>query len=356
MNAKLTTALLAAMVSVVAFGNSEVKPGPVLTIGDPAPSIKTATWLKGGKLGSFKKGKIYVVEFWATWCGPCKENIPHLTELASKYKDKVSIIGVSIWESLESDDPNPLKKVKDFVDSQGEKMDYHVAADDKTDTIANSWMKPANEGGIPCSFIINGEGIIAWIGHPAKMEEALTKVIDGTFDIKAAREAREVELKFTRPIDEALAKKDYPTLLKTIDEAIAERPAMEYNLTYNRFVALFHVDVEQAKKFTTKVLDESNKAPGAYHMISSISASYDDLPADAYRFGLTIAKQGIEISPENIMLNGIEAEIYFHLNEKDNAIKAIKVAIEKAKNETRTSKEFREMLDKSLKKYEAMQG
>ena len=345
-----------ALISAAAFASSDNNPGPVLTIGDPAPSIKTATWLKGGKLDKFKKGQIYVVEFWATWCGPCKENIPHLTELAKKYKDKVSIIGVSIWENLESDDPNPLKKVKDFVNSQGDQMNYFVAADDATDTIANTWMKPANEGGIPCSFIVNGEGIIAWIGHPAKMEEALTKVIDGTLDIKAAREAREVEHKFTRPIDEAIVKKDYAALLKTIDEAIAERPNMEYSLTYNRFLALFHVDLEQGKKYSDKILEESNKAPGAYHMISSIFASNDDLTEDAYRFGLTIAKQGIEISPENIMLNGIEAEIYFHLSDKANAIKAINVAIEKAKNEPRTSKEFREMLDKSLKKYEAMKG
>lgn len=332
------------------------KPASVLTIGDPAPSIKTAVWLKGDKITTFKKGSVYVVEFWATWCGPCKENIPHLTELAKKYKGKASIIGISIWENHGAADPNTLKKVKAFVQSQGSKMDYHVAADDKANSIADSWMKPANEGGIPCSFIVDGSGRVAWIGHPAKMEEALVKVFDGKMDLKAARAARETELKFTRPIDEALAKKDYPALLKIIDQAVAERPELEYSLTYNRLISLFHVSLEKGRLYSEKILKDSNGAPGAYHMISSIFASHDDLSKEAYRFGLTIAAKGMEVSPENTMLNCIEAEIHFHLGDKASAVASIKKAIEKAKAEPRTTKEFHELLDKSLKKYEKMQG
>lgn len=328
----------------------------VLTIGDKAPSLKPATWLKGAKTTDFKKGQVYVVEFWATWCGPCKENIPHLTELAKKYKGKASIIGISIWENNGGNDPKVLDKVKAFVASQGSKMDYLVAADNKANTIADTWMKPASEGGIPCSFIVDQSGKIAWIGHPAKMEAALTKVIDGTYDIKAARDARELELKFTRPIEQALASRDYPTLLKTIDEAIAERPQMEYGLTYNRLVALFHINLAKGKEYADKILKDSNNAPGAFHMISSIFASHKDFDPASYRYGLTMVAKGIELSPENIMLHGIEAEIYFHLKDKANAIKAIKAGIEKANNEPRVTKEFKDLLDKSLKKYEAMQG
>jgi len=46
----------------------------------------------------FDKDKTYVVEFWATWCGPCKATIPHLTKLQKEHPD-VTFIGVSVFEN-----------------------------------------------------------------------------------------------------------------------------------------------------------------------------------------------------------------------------------------------------------------
>ena len=86
-------------------GSSRISPhraqrrGDILNLGDPAPPLTVSSWVKGDKVEKFEPGKMYVVEFWATWCGPCLESIPHLTELAHKYKDKgVRFIGVDIWE------------------------------------------------------------------------------------------------------------------------------------------------------------------------------------------------------------------------------------------------------------------
>src|SRR5262245_29820133 len=71
----------------------------ILNIGDAAPALTVSSWVKGDKVEKFEPRKTYVVEFWATWCGPCKRNIPHLTELMHQYKDQgVQIIGVDIWE------------------------------------------------------------------------------------------------------------------------------------------------------------------------------------------------------------------------------------------------------------------
>ena len=78
------------------------KPEITLKVGDPAPALKVDKWVKGDEVSSFQPGHVYVVEFWATWCPPCKEAIPHLTELQHKFKD-VAFIGVASSEH----DPKP---------------------------------------------------------------------------------------------------------------------------------------------------------------------------------------------------------------------------------------------------------
>ncbi|WP_437918099.1 TlpA family protein disulfide reductase [Sphingobacterium sp. LRF_L2] len=53
-------------------------------VGDPAPPIRYSKWLKGTPVENYEKGHIYVIECWATWCGPCIAAMPHLSELAKK--------------------------------------------------------------------------------------------------------------------------------------------------------------------------------------------------------------------------------------------------------------------------------
>lgn len=324
-----------------------------VTIGDPAPAMKPAKWLKGTPITSFKKGKLYVVEFWATWCHPCKENIPHLTELAKKYKGQVSIVGVSIWESLKEGQGDPMKKVADFVKEQGPKMDYFVAADGPKNVIADAWMKAASEGGIPCSFIINGEGKVAWIGHPAKMEDVLKQVIAGTYNVASAREKREIELNVTRPIDEAITAKDYKKAVKAIDTALAKRPQLEYNLTYPRLVALYHADLEQGKTLSAKILKESNQAIGAYQMMSSIFATQTDLSKTAYEFGLGVIDEAITYNQGVFMFTAMKAATFFNMGDKDQAIKFGEESVALADKEPNASPEIKAMLKKNLEKYKA---
>lgn len=166
---------VAALAVQAAFADSTT-----LAPGSKAPEFKVSGWAKGEKLTKFEPNKIYVVEFWATWCGPCKQSIPHLTELAKQYKDKVRFTGVSIWENGD-DIPGQVKK---FVDGYGDKMGYNVAYDTTT-YMSDSWMEGAKRNGIPSAFILKGDQIM-WIGHPMEMEESLKQIVDGTYDLTAA--------------------------------------------------------------------------------------------------------------------------------------------------------------------------
>src|SRR5262245_40700130 len=65
-----------------------------LKVGDAAPALAIGDWVQGEPVTGFEKGKVYVVEFWATWCGPCRKSIPHLTKLQAENREAVTIIGI----------------------------------------------------------------------------------------------------------------------------------------------------------------------------------------------------------------------------------------------------------------------
>jgi thiol-disulfide isomerase/thioredoxin len=140
-----------------------------LKVGDPAPKLQTGEWVQGKPVTDFEKGKVYLVEFWATWCGPCRATIPHLNELHTKFQDKgLVVIGQNVWERDEA-------KVQPFIKQMGSKMSYRVAMDDKKSNkdgaMAKSWMEAAGRNGIPSAFLVDKQGKIAWIGHPSSLTD-----------------------------------------------------------------------------------------------------------------------------------------------------------------------------------------
>jgi len=152
-----------------------------IELGDTAPPLKIATWVKGGPV-DLKAGKgksIYVVEFWATWCPPCRTSIPHLTELQKKYKDKgVVVIGVSDEEA---------SVIKPFVDKMGDSMNYVVAADDGGKT-GQAYMQAFGITSIPHAFIVDKAGAIVWEGGiSGRFDQALEQVVNGKYDLEAAK-------------------------------------------------------------------------------------------------------------------------------------------------------------------------
>jgi S1-C subfamily serine protease/thiol-disulfide isomerase/thioredoxin len=156
--------------------------------GDPAAPLHVAQWVKGDPVDlATGTGKVvYVVEFWATWCPPCRESIPHLTQLQAKYKDKgVVVVGIS------DEKPN---KVEPFVKKMGAKMAYAVGLDDNEKT-SKAYMSAYNQNGIPTAFVIDKTGAVVWAGHPMEdLDKVLEQVLAGTFVIKPVPEGTEAEV------------------------------------------------------------------------------------------------------------------------------------------------------------------
>jgi thiol-disulfide isomerase/thioredoxin len=151
------------LVAVAALALAGAAMSGELQAGAAAPEIKVAEWINSEALTlAGLKDKVAVVEFWATWCPPCRKSIPHLIELADKYKDKgVVVIGLT---------DEPKEKVEPFAKQM--KMTYPVG-------VGSTSSREYGVSGIPHAFVVVG-GKVVWHGHPMTgldkaVEEALKK-------------------------------------------------------------------------------------------------------------------------------------------------------------------------------------
>jgi peroxiredoxin/YHS domain-containing protein len=138
---------------------------PVLPRPAPAFSLKNLAG-ETVKLSDLK-GKVVLVDYWATWCAPCVATMPEMQKLHEKYGAKgLTVLGVSIDEEGE-------KKVKPFIAKR--KFSYPILLDDQ-----NIW-KGYNIKAIPALFLVDREGQIVkqWTGKPDKkdVEQAVTGLL-----------------------------------------------------------------------------------------------------------------------------------------------------------------------------------
>lgn len=161
--------LISTLVSTVAF----FAIGDVLVPGSPAPAFTVDSFVRGPESKTLELGKVHVIEFWATWCGPCVASMPHLTELQKQNPD-VQFIGVAGFERGK-DAADGTKRVEDFVKAKGDAVGFAIAFDGDG-TMAKTWMTAAKRNSIPTSFVIGKDGNIAFIGSPnAELDAAIAK-------------------------------------------------------------------------------------------------------------------------------------------------------------------------------------
>lgn len=317
-----------------------------LRIGDTAPPIKYSKWIKGEPVTSFESDQLYILEFWATWCGPCRAVMPHLTGLQKQYQGKISIIGVNIWEDIKKDKPYNayIPRVEKFVEQNNENMDYSQFIDNNDQYMGNKWMKAAGQEGIPSTFIIK-HGKIIWIGDPTALDTTLSKMLEGRYNMVAYKKQFEKEnatsqnlvdewLNATRPIQDALKVKAYKKAIGLMDKARAEHHDLAFALDRMKFYTLLNqVSEPDAISFGNQWLKEDSNAAGT--ILDAVSRQAN-LSKVTYSWAAeTYVKTGVEQNPFSLhtlaTVYASSGDFKKAVQYEEKAVKSAEAALEKAK-------------------------
>ncbi|MFM7516905.1 MAG: peroxiredoxin family protein [Pirellula sp.] len=243
----------------------------LLTIGSDAPALDVEHWVQNGegkfsKVTKFEKGKVYIVEFWATWCGPCVASMPHIVETQAKYADKgVQIVSIS---------DEPKETVEEFLDRKVPRSEKEMTFRDLTKSYClttdpdgssnESYMQAAGQNGIPCAFIVGKDGKIEWIGHPMSMDDPLKAVVEGKWDrqafadeFKEQQEMEALQMKVQKEVGSLLRTRDFKGAMAKFDELTGEIKNPQMKLQFAMMKLQLHRVANSAKTEVVKTLKDA---------------------------------------------------------------------------------------------------
>ncbi len=166
--------------SAAAASPGEAREGPA-EVGKPAPDLSIQSLNDKGpvKLEGLG-GKVVIVDFWATWCGPCRQSFPGLEALSKRHAGQVTVVGVSVNEEQDG--------ITDFAKEMG--ATFPVAWD-KGHAIADRW-KVAT---MPSSYILDGTGTVRFVhagfheGDEVALEKEVASLLGKAAPAEPKREA-----------------------------------------------------------------------------------------------------------------------------------------------------------------------
>ncbi len=289
-----------------------VASGGSLQVGDSAPKLSVDHWLGGSPVESFSKDNVYVVEFWATWCGPCIKSMPHLSELADRYASQ----GLVVIAMTKADEANTREAVEEFIGGPGKDYRFRFAMCDGEATY-DSYMVASGQKGIPCSFVIDREGKVAYIGHPHDLDYVLERVIAGKWRGKEdADEIREMNESIAKLGE--LAQKDPQKALEIVAHIRRVNPqrAKSIDFAYVEMLTLCQLKMfDRAKETIELATDGAEKSVewGGVAMLCGLLASEGLNPEGQHRefakAKMEAAEEALKDDWQNLMQVGVAYQL-----------------------------------------------
>ncbi len=325
---------------------------PFRKMGDYAPPLHIREWVKGTPVQNLEEGKVYVLEFWATWCKPCLAGMPHLSALANEYKGKVTFLAIDVYEEKGTS----IEQIRAVVDSLGSRMDLNVAVQD-SNLMADKWLVASGEknNGIPRTIVVDAQGRVAWTGHPSELNKVLPKIVSGVWVIKEELDKR-ANIKqldsLGHEFDPRLSiyagalshiknpryRANPDSVLIVYDEIIKKEPKLRYApaLSDPVFSALLQTNPHKAFEFGKKLIKaQYGSYDNSYDTVIYLVERYSkvlNLPAEIYllcaeayqmRINAIVYPELIDMSEEYRQL----AEYYHRGGDKSKAVEAEKKAV-----------------------------
>lgn len=336
---------------------------PRLTVGSKAPELKYGKWLKGAPIKEYEKGRLYLFEFWATWCGPCIASMPHLSGFARERKQEATVIAVNIWEKT-GDKPyeTSLPKVARFVEQMGNKMDFNVITDSKDEFMGNNWMKAAGQEGIPCTIMVK-DGIILWMGHPIELDSVVNMVLTGKYDMETVKKEKEEKDRINDSIlapytnvykryELLSSNKQYDKALALLDSAMATMPTYAGTFGFFKFnLMIDHYNEDSAMVFAKQW--QSTK-PGYTGSTGALITRKPGLKKSTYLYGISLLNELLENPqmPATIVYAGA-ASAYANMGDYKQAVAYQQKAVNTGKQYLKEGKFAGFIIEDTIKELEA---
>jgi thiol-disulfide isomerase/thioredoxin len=244
--------LVAAALSVVVILALAARAGAQVTVG--SKPVLDFVAVDGTRVNpSALAGKIVVVDFWATWCGPCMAEADHMVQVYNQYKDKgLVMIGIDMDRS--KDQMIAVAKEKGFVWPQ-----YFDGKVWQTQ-LATEW----GVRGIPATFILSPDGVVLWHGHPAGIDQQLAEAFakhpprllspEQTAKVTALLDKAEAALKEAKTADAMAAAAKIPVEAKSETSLKARIEVVMTQLTGLADASLKEAEAAlEAKEFATAI-------------------------------------------------------------------------------------------------------